>query len=84
LAAFENHPLALHPEKRRSPLFRGGEVFAGFFFKYLTMLKTKKKDKMKTKAEGSGKSLLVEPLSECKEFLVALIAKFYERESTCL
>jgi hypothetical protein len=32
------------------------------------MPKTKKKDKMKTKAEGSGKSLLVEPSSECKEF----------------
>jgi hypothetical protein len=37
---------------------------------------------MKTKAEGSGKSLLVEPSSECKEFVVALIARFYEREST--
>jgi hypothetical protein len=56
--------------------------FAGVFFKYLTMPKTKKKDKMKTKAEGSGKSLLVEPSSECKEFVVALIARFYEREST--
>jgi hypothetical protein len=46
------------------------------------MPKTKKKDKMKTKAEGSGKSLLVEPSSKCKEFVVALIARFYEREST--
>jgi hypothetical protein len=46
------------------------------------MPKTKKKDKMKTKAEGSGKSLLVEPSSECKEFVVALIDRFYEREST--
>jgi hypothetical protein len=46
------------------------------------MPKTKKKDKMKTKAEGSGKSLLVEPSSECKEFVVALIARFYEHEST--
>jgi hypothetical protein len=42
---------------------------------------TKKKDKMKTKAEGSGKSLLIEPSSECKESVVALIARFYERES---
>jgi hypothetical protein len=46
------------------------------------MPKTKKKDKMKTKAEGSGKSLLVEPSSECKEFVIALLAGFYEREST--
>jgi hypothetical protein len=46
------------------------------------MPKTKKKDKMKTKAEGSGKSLLVEPSSEYKEFIVAFIARFYEREST--
>jgi hypothetical protein len=57
-------------------------LFAGVFFKYLTMPKTKKKDKMKTKAEGSGKSLLIEPSSECKEFVVAFIARFYEREST--
>jgi hypothetical protein len=67
-----------------SPLFRGGGnflLFAGVFFKYLTMPNTKK-DKMKTKSEGSGKSLLVEPSSECKEFVVALIARFYEREST--
>jgi hypothetical protein len=83
LAGFKNHPLAPHPGKRKSPLFRGaGEVFAGVFFKYLTMLKTKKKDKMKTKAEGSCKSLLVEPSNECKVFVVALIARFYEREST--
>jgi hypothetical protein len=60
----------------------GGEVFAGVFFKYLTMLKTKKKDKMKTKAEGSSKSLLVEPSGECKEFVVAFIARFYEHEFT--
>jgi hypothetical protein len=46
------------------------------------MPNTKKKDKMKTKAEGSGKSLLVEPSSKCKESVVALIARFYEREST--
>jgi hypothetical protein len=52
-------------------------LFIGVFFKYLTMPKTKKKDKMKTKVEGSGKSLLVEPSSECKEF-----ARVYEREST--
>jgi hypothetical protein len=57
-------------------------LFAGVFFKYLTMPKTKKKDKMKTKVEGSGKSLLVEPSSECKEFVVALIVRFYEHEST--
>jgi hypothetical protein len=82
LVGFENHPLAPHLGKKRSPLFRrGGEVFVGVFFKYLTMPKTKK-DKMKTKVEGSGKSLLVEPSSECKEFVVALIARFYEREST--
>jgi hypothetical protein len=63
--------------------FPGGrEVFAGVFFKYLTMPKTKKKNKMKTKAEGSGKSLLVEPSSKCKKFVVALITRFYEREST--
>jgi hypothetical protein len=46
------------------------------------MMPKTKKDKMKTKAEGSGKSLLVEPSSECKEFVVALIVRFYEREST--
>ena len=56
-------------------------LFAGVFFKYLTMLKTKK-DKMKTKAEGSGKSWLVEASSKCKEFVVTLIAIFYECEST--
>jgi hypothetical protein len=85
LAGFKNHPLAPHPGKRRSPLFRGGGnflFFVGVFLKYLTMPQTKKKDKMKTKAEGSSKSLLVEPSSECKEFVVALIARFYEREST--
>jgi hypothetical protein len=84
LAGFKNHPLAPHPGKRRSPLFKEGKflLFAGVFFKYLTMPKTKKKDKMKTKAEGYGKSLLIEPSSECKEFVVALIARFNEREST--
>jgi hypothetical protein len=83
LAGFKNHPLAPHPGKRKSPLFSAALlVFAGVFFKYLTMLKTKKKDKMKTKAEGSCKSLLVEPSNECKVFVVALIARFYEREST--
>jgi hypothetical protein len=85
LAGFKNHPLPPHTGKRGSPLFREGEKLFAFcrcFFKYLTMPKTKKKDKMKTKAEGSGKSLLVEPSSECKEFVVALIARFYEREST--
>ena len=46
------------------------------------MPKTKKKDKMKTKAKGCGKSLLVELSRECKEFVVALIARFYELEST--
>jgi hypothetical protein len=46
------------------------------------MPKTKKKDKMKTKAEGSSKSLLVEPSSKYKEFVVAFIARFYEHEST--
>jgi hypothetical protein len=46
------------------------------------MPKTKKKDKMKTKGKGSSKSLLVEPSSECKEFVVALIVRFYEHEST--
>jgi hypothetical protein len=81
MVGFENHPLAPYSGKRRSPLSKGGGIFAGVFFKYLTMPKTKK-DKMKTKAEGSGKSLLVEPSSECKEFVVALIARFYEREST--
>jgi hypothetical protein len=65
-------------EKEKSTFQRGGEVFAGVFFKYLTMPKTKKKDKMKMKAEGSSKSLLIEPSSECKEFVVALIARFYE------
>jgi hypothetical protein len=84
LAGFKNHPLAPYPRKRGSPLLGGGNflLFVGVFFKYLTMSKSKKKDKMKTKAEGSGKSLLVEPSSECKEFVVALIARFYEREST--
>jgi hypothetical protein len=58
----------------------GGDflLYVGVFFKYLTMPKTKKKDKMKTKVEGSGKSLLVEPSSKCTEFVVALIARFYE------
>jgi hypothetical protein len=75
------------PWKKEKSTFQGGGegelfFFASVFFKYLTMPKTKKKDKMKTKAEGSGKSLLVEPSSECKEFVVALIARFYEREST--
>jgi hypothetical protein len=68
--------------KREVHFSRGGGnflLFAGVFF---TMPKTKKKDKMKKKAEGSSKSLLVEPSSECKEFVVALIARFYEREST--
>src|SRR5450759_2029981 len=41
-----------------------------------------KKDKMKMKEEGSNKSWLVEPSSECREFVVALIADFYERQST--
>ena len=53
-----------------------------FFFRYLTMPKTKKNNKMKTKAEGSGKSLLVKSSIKCKEFVIALIARFYEREST--
>ena len=55
--------------------------FASAFFKYLTMLKTKK-DKIKMKTEGFGKSWLVEPSSKCKEFVVTLIVRFYEREST--
>ena len=46
------------------------------------MPKTKKKDKMKTKMEGSNKPLLVEPSSKCKEFVIAFIARFYERKST--
>ena len=46
------------------------------------MPKTKKKDKMKTKAKGSDKSLFVEPSSKSKEFVVAFIAKFYECESS--
>ena len=46
------------------------------------MPKTKKKDKMKMKAEGSNKSLLIEPSNECKDPIVAFIARFYEREST--
>ena len=46
------------------------------------MSKTKKKDKMKTKVEGFSKLQLVEPLNKCKEFVVALIARFYEREFT--
>ena len=56
-------------------------LFVSVFFKFVTMPKTKK-DKMKTKVEGSGKSLLVELLNECKEFVVAVIVRFYEREST--
>ena len=46
------------------------------------MPKTTKKDKMKMKAEGSNKSLLVEPSSKCKEFVVALMARFYKHEFT--
>jgi hypothetical protein len=69
-------------EKEKSTFQGGGKFFASVFFKYLTMPRTKKKNKMKTKAEGSGKSLLVEPSSECKEFVVAIIARFYEHEST--
>ena len=37
---------------------------------------------MKTKEKGSNKSLLGKPSSKCKEFVVALITRFYEREST--
>ena len=37
---------------------------------------------MKNKAEGSNTSWLVEPSNECKEFVIALIARFYERETT--
>ena len=86
MASFENHPLAPYPGKKKSSFFRSGkgegEVFVGVFFKYITMSKTKKKDKMKTKAKRYDKSLLVEPSSECKEFIVALIGRFYECEST--
>jgi hypothetical protein len=52
------------------------------FLKYLTMPKTKKKDKMTKKWEGSSKLALDQPSCECREFLVDLIARFYEREST--
>ena len=56
-------------------------LFAGVIFKCLTMPKTKK-DKMKKTGEGSNTSRLVEPSNECKEFVVALIARFYEPEFT--
>jgi hypothetical protein len=46
------------------------------------MPKTKKKDKMTKKGEGSSKSALDQPSHECREFLIDLIARFYEREST--
>ena len=52
-------------------------LFASIFFKYLTMLN----DKMKTKTERSSKSLFVESSSEYKEFIIILIARFYEHES---
>jgi hypothetical protein len=46
------------------------------------MPKTKKKDKMTKKGEGSSKSVLDQPSRECREFLVDLIARFYTHEST--
>jgi hypothetical protein len=48
------------------------------------MPKIKKKDKMTKKGEGSSKSALDQPSRECREFLVDLIARFYECESTML
>jgi hypothetical protein len=79
LDGVKNHLLASHHGKKRSQLCRGrGGVFAGFYFKKFTMPKTKKQEKLKKKKEATTSMALKEPSSECLEFLVGLIARFYE------
>jgi hypothetical protein len=46
------------------------------------MPKTKKQEKLKQRKEASTNKVLNKPSRECKEFLVGLLARFYEVESS--
>ena len=84
MAGFKNHSLTPHLGRKRSLLFKEEDflLFVGVFFQIPHNVEDQEKNKMKTKVEGSGKSLYIELSSKCKEFVVALITRLYEREST--
>jgi hypothetical protein len=46
------------------------------------MSKTKKQEKLKQKHEASSSMAMEQPSKECWEFLVDLILRFYEAESS--
>jgi hypothetical protein len=82
LANDKNHPLAPHHAKKKiSFAGRGRRSFCKFFFQEI--YNAKGEETREIEAEKRRQQLMApdEPSSECKKFLVGLVARFYEAES---